>query len=411
MNDKIKCPNCSFEFDVEEALSGKIEAHFKKEYEKKIQEQSERFKSDREKLEKEKEKFESLKEDHDKAIINAVEDKLEKEKLKLEQKLQEEHKDKLEGLERENEERKNENRELKKKEVELLQKEAKLKEQQEDMELNLKKKMLEEEGKIVEKAKQQERESFELERLELQKKIDDNKKLADEMRRKAEQGSMQLQGEIQEIAIENLLNKEFPFDKIDEVPKGIRGADCIQTVVNKFQQECGSIVFESKRTKNFASDWIGKIKQDQVACKADIAVIVTETFPSDMSRFGQIDGVWICGFHEVKSVVLALRQILIQAHSVKSSESNKGEKMELLYEYLTSNEFGQTVQRIIENYEAMDDQLKKEKRAMEKIWKEREKQNWAVQENVAQLFGAIKGIAGKSIPTIEILELPEPDSD
>jgi hypothetical protein len=165
-------------------------------------------------------------------------------------------------------------------------------------------------------------------------------------------------------------------------------------------------VYESKRTKNFANDWIDKLKQDQVVCKADISVLVTETMPSDMERFGERNGVWICGFHEVKSLSFVLRQMLIRTQAVKLSQENKGDKMELLYHYLTSNEFVQNIRRIVENYDSMIDQLNSEKKAMYKIWASREKQIWVVQENISSLFGSIKGIAGKELETAHVLELP-----
>ena len=218
---------------------------------------------------------------------------------------------------------------------------------------------------------------------------------------------MQLQGEVQELALEDLLSKSYPFDKVQEVPKGVRGADCIQTVINALQQECGSIVYESKRTKNFANDWVEKLKQDQITCKADLAVIVTETMPSDMDRFGEKDGVWICGFHEVRSLSFVLREMLIKTQSVRISQENKGDKMELLYTYLTSNEFVQNIKRIVENYDGMIDQLNSEKKAMYKIWASREKQIWVVQENISALFGSIKGIAGKELETSSVLQLPD----
>ncbi|MCB0503026.1 MAG: DUF2130 domain-containing protein, partial [Bacteroidetes bacterium] len=224
-------------------------------------------------------------------------------------------------------------------------------------------------------------------------------------------GSMQMQGEVQEIALENLLARLYPFDTIEEVGKGIRGADVIQTVINSAQQACGKIVYESKRTKAFQNDWIDKLKQDQIICKADISVIVTETMPGDMDRFGEKDGVWICGFHEVKSLSFVLREMLVKTHSVKSAQENKGDKMELLYTYLTGSEFRQNIQRIIENYDSMLNQLNAEKKAMHKIWSQREKQIWVVQENISALFGSIKGIGGNAIDAIDVLELPDPDID
>jgi hypothetical protein len=411
MHDKIKCPNCGHEFDVEEALSGKIEAHFKAEYEKKISEQSEKINSEKRKLKEEKEILQLQKEKQDELLQIEIEKQLKKEREKIEKKASELVEEEMKLLHEENDKRKAENKSLKEKELSFLKREAELVDKQEELSLQMEKELLERQKEIEEKGRAKERESFELEKIKLLKQIDDNKKLAEEMKRKAEQGSMQLQGEVQELAIEDLLARTYPFDKITEVPKGIRGADTIHTVINASQQECGSIVYESKRTKSFANDWIGKLKQDQVTCKADIAVLVTETLPSDMDRFGEKDGVWICGFHEVKSLSFVLREMLVKTNSVKLAQENKGDKMELLYHYLTSNEFVQNIKRIVENYDEMINQLNSEKKAMNKIWAIREKQIWIVQENVSALFGSIKGIAGSSLDTSDILQLPDSTVD
>ena len=409
MTDKITCPNCGHQFDVEEALAGKLEAHYKAEFEKKIADQAKRFQLERERLEKEKESLNSLKDQQDEIIKKELNRALEQESLKIKRRAQEYYEEKMKALEADNEKRKLENKQLKELEVSIMRREAALKEKQEELQLNVEKEILQKQKEIEEKARAKERESFELEKIKLLKQIDDNKKLAEEMKRKAEQGSMQLQGEVQELALEDLLARTYPFDQILEVPKGIRGADCIQHVVNSMQQNCGSIVYESKRTKNFANDWIDKLKQDQITCKADIAVLVTETLPADLDRFGEKNGVWICGFHEVKSLSFVLREMLVKTHSVKASQENKGDKMELLYHYLTSNEFVQNIQRIIENYDGMIHQLNSEKKAMYKIWAAREKQIWVVQENISSLFGSIKGIAGNALETSSILELPDPE--
>lgn len=407
MNDKIKCPNCGYEFEIEEALSGKIEAHYKAEYEKKVSEQAKKLNAEKRKLEAEKEQLDLQKEKQDELLRAEVEKLLTKERQKIEKQASVIVEGEIKALKDENEKRKAENKALKEKEIAFLKKEAELVEQQENLNLEMEKKLLERQKEIEEKGRVKERESFELEKIKLLKQIEDNKKLAEEMKRKAEQGSMQLQGEVQELAIEELLERTYPFDRIEEVPKGVRGADSIQTVINASQQECGSIVYESKRTKSFANDWIDKLKQDQVTCKADIAVLVTEVLPSDMDRFGEKDGVWICGFHEVKSLSFVLREMLIKTNSVKMAQENKGDKMELLYHYLTSNEFVQNIKRIVENYDGMINQLNAEKKAMTKIWATREKQIWVVQENISALFGSIKGIAGNSLETTDVLELPE----
>ena len=407
MTDKITCPNCGHQFDVEEALSGKFEAHYKAEFEKKMEEQGKRMQHEKEKLEDEKKMLERLKEQQEDILKIQLNKALEQESIKIRKRAMEYYEEKMNSLEQENDKRKQENKLLKEKEVLLMRKEADLKEKQEELQLNVEKQLLERQKEIEDKARAKERENFELEKIKLLKQIEDNKKLAEEMKRKAEQGSMQLQGEVQELALEDLLMRNYPFDKIAEVPKGIRGADCIQYVVNSLQQNCGSIVYESKRTKNFANDWIDKLKQDQVTCKADVAILVTETMPSDMERFGEKNGVWICGYHEVKSLSFVLREMLIKTYAAKLSQENKGDKMELLYHYLTSNEFVQNIKRIVENYDGMIDQLNSEKKAMLKLWAVREKQIWVVQENISALFGSIKGIAGNELETSNVLELPD----
>ncbi len=407
MIEKIKCPNCGYTFDVEEALSDKLKAHLEKEYEEKLAAQISKLNSEKQKLKAEKEKLELEKERQEELLKKEVNKLLLKEKKKMEKSIFEEFEEKIKALEEENERRKKENKKLRKKELELMKRENELSEKEEEMRMKLEKEMLRKEKAIEEKARKKERENYELEKRELMKQLEDSKKLAEEMKRKAEQGSMQLQGEVQELAIEELLKNAYPFDIIEEVPKGIKGADCIQTVINNLRQECGKIVYESKRTKNFSKSWIDKLKQDQLKCKADIAVLVTQALPDDIERFGEKNGIWICGFRELKSLSFVLREMLIKTHSVKKAQENKGDKMELLYNYLTSNEFVQNVRRIVENYDAMLEQLNSEKKAMHKIWAQREKQIWTVQENLAALFGAIKGIAGKELKTAKVLELPD----
>lgn len=421
MNDKINCPTCGHRFDVEEAISGKLEAQYKAEYERKLSEQAKKLHADRdaqiEKMRKERDELEKRKEAFEKArereneifqekLQKKLQENLAKETERIAKEKQEAFEQQMQALQKENEQRKKENRELKQAELDLRKRENDLKEQQEEFKLNVEKELLERQKSIEEKAREKERQANLLKEKEWEKKFEDQKKLVEEMRRKAEQGSMQLQGEVQELALEDLLAKTYPFDRIDEVPKGIRGADCLQTVINDRQQDCGSIVYESKRTKNFSESWIDKLKQDQISCKADLAVIVTEAMPAEMNGFGLREGVWICGFHEVKSVSMALRETLKRTNSIRSSQENKGDKMELLYNYLTGSEFKQNIQRIVENYETQTLQLEREKRAMQRLWKEREKQIDSVQENIASLFGSIKGIAGNAIGSVAALELP-----
>lgn len=409
MIDKIKCPNCAHQFDAEQAIAVKLEAQFKAEFEQKVAQQAEIFNKERATLDADRKAFSEAKAKENKLFMKRLEKEKATQKLSIEKELQEQFGQKLKALEEDNEKKKAENQELRQKEIDLLKMKNQLDEQKEQMELEVEKQLLEKQKAIEEKGRAKEREAFALKEKEWQKKFEDQKKSLDEAHRKAEQGSMQMQGEIQELALEEMLSTTYPFDNIKEVPKGIRGADCIQEVVNNLRQICGSIVYESKRTQNWGGDWIKKLKQDQVNCKADIAVIVTQTYPSDMDRFGNKDGVWICGFHEVKSLSMALREILIKTAAARSSEENKGDKMEMLYNYFTSNEFIHNISQVMENYSTMLDQLNQEKRAMARIWAAREKQIRLVETNLASFIGSVEGITGNELDTEKILQLPNQD--
>ena len=217
------------------------------------------------------------------------------------------------------------------------------------------------------------------------------------MRRKAEQGSMQMQGEVQELALEQLLKNAFPFDVVSEVGKGVRGADCIQTVRNSYGQECGKIIFESKRTQAFSDEWIEKLKADMRALGADVAVIVTQTLPKDIDSFGEKNGIWICSFADVKPLVHVLRELIMKVYTAGKSQENKGDKMHLLYNYLVSTEFAEQWRAIREGFMGMKISIQKERDQMEKMWKAREKQLEKVLLNAAHIRGSIEGIAGMDV--------------
>lgn len=301
--------------------------------------------------------------------------------------------------------------ELKNREVEMLRREHELKEAAEHSEIESKKKFLEQQKALEDKIVKREEEKFELKIREREKMLEDQKRLIEEMKRKSEQGSSNLQGEVQEIAIEEFLKINFPFDKIIDVKKGERGADALHLVINNLQQECGKIIYESKRTQAFSERWIDKLKDDQKSSGAEIAVIVTEAMPRDMDRFGLRNGVWVCTFNEIKAFAFVLREMLLMTHSVRSVQENKGDKKEMIYNYLTSNEFRQQVEAIVEGFTAMQNDLLKEKVAMEKIWSTREKQIRKVLTNTSSMYGSIQGLAGNSMESIRALELPETNGE
>jgi len=232
---------------------------------------------------------------------------------------------------------------------------------------------------------------------EKEKQLEDQQKLIQEMQRKMEQGSMQLQGEVQELELEQLLKTAFPFDLVQEVGKGVRGADCVLTVRNSMGQECGKIIFESKRTKDFSEEWIEKLKTDSRTMNADVAIIVTQAMPKGMDSFGERNGIWICSFDDVRPLTHVLRDLVIKVYTAGKSQENKGDKMTLLYNYLVSREFAEQWAAIREGFMQMRISIQKERDTMEKLWKAREKQLEKVLLNAAHIRGSIEGISGMEV--------------
>lgn len=302
-------------------------------------------------------------------------------------------------------------KESRKKELDYLQKEQQLKNREEEMQITLQRQLMEEREKLKEQLLKEETtkqslkdQDFTLRIKELEKQKDDQNKLIEEMKRKAEQGSMQLQGEVQELILEALLESSFPFDKIEAIGKGVRGADCVQIVRNQFGNESGKIIYESKRTKDFANEWIEKLKKDMRHFGADVAVIVTQSLPKDMERFGEKEGVYICTFSEVRSVATLLRNALLKIADAKKSQENKGDKMVMLYDYLIGSEFSEQWKAISEGYRSMRQSIQKERDAMEKLWKSREKQLDKILLNAAHIKGSVEGIAGADAVNLNLLE-------
>lgn len=395
------CPNCGHKFDAGEAMQKHLEIELKKNMELREKEYALRMDEFKKKLDAEKKEFEIS----------------EKKKLwavalsEAQKRMEEKNAAELTALKQDNEAKQKEILKNREKEIELLRREQELKSQQELMKIQIQKELIEKTAQIEEAAKKKKDEEFELTRREFEKKLEDQKNLINEMKRKAEQGSTQLQGEIQELALEEILRRAFVYDTVEEVSKGIRGADAIQTVINEFGQVCGKIVFESKRTQNWQDAWIDKLKDDQRALGAEIAVLVSQVMPKDMDRFGQREGIWICNYQEVVSLVFVLRQILVRSQNVRAIQENKTDKMGLLYNYLTGTQFRQQLEAIVEGFSSMKTELEREKRAMKKIWKEREVQIEKVIDNTIDMYGSIKGIAGNAIAPIQPLELGEGDED
>jgi hypothetical protein len=410
MATDIKCPQCGTQFAIEDAVS--------EEYKLKLEQE-------KKELRDQMVAYVKQKDDDFKKRENEIFKSFEQEKQKLEELLKEnitrrlasDFENQLKLLKEQNRDNEEKLKLSRQKELEYLQKEQELKNKEAELEISVQKRLQEERTKLSDEIRKLEEQKvaaketeYQMRLKELEKQLDDQKKLAEEMKRKAEQGSMQLQGEVQELALEDLLRSAFPFDVISEVGKGVKGADCIQHVRNQFGQECGKIIYESKRTKDFSQDWIEKLKTDMRSQGADVAIIVTQAMPKDMDRFGQKDGIWICSFAEVKAVVNILREGIIKIYNNSKSQDNKGDKMQLLYDYLTSNEFTGQWRAVREGFMAMKLSIQKERDAMEKIWKAREKQLEKVLLNAAHIQGSIEGIAGQDSIDLNLLEDGQEDT-
>lgn len=383
MPAEIKCPNCGHEFEPTESIREEIQNELRSKMTEWQKQQQQKFEAQilEEKRKTQKETEELIR----KSVASDFENK-------------------LQLLEQNNKENEEKLRQAREQQLEFLKKEQELKNKEAELELSVQKKLQEEREKLAGEIRKLEEQrivaketEYQLKLKEMEEKLEAQRKLAEEMKRKAEQGSMQTQGEVQELLLEELLRTAFPFDVVEEVGKGVRGADCIQTVRNNFGQECGRIIFESKRTKDFSADWIEKLKTDMRSQGADVAVIVTQAMPKDMDRFGEKDGVWICTFSEVKPVVHMLRDGIIKISAALKSQENRGDKMHLLYDYLTSGEFAEQWKAIREGFMSMKLSIQKERDAMEKLWKAREKQLEKVLLNAAHIRGSIEGISGTDV--------------
>ena len=394
-------------------LSHQLEDELQKKYQTLLSEEKKKFDKEHETLAKEKEEFAEKKRQENELFQNKLSAELKKReqvlKEDLTKKSKEEVAEQFDMLQKELNEKSIQVKDLNKSKAEIEQLKREKNELKESIEaasqLKLNQTILEEKDKI----RKQEEDKNELRFKEMQKQLEDQKRLTEEMKRKQEQGSMQLQGEVMELAIEEFLTQQFPLDTISEIKKGARGADCIHIINTRTHQNCGKIYYESKRTKEFQPSWIEKFKADIREIGANIGVLVTDVMPKDMERMGLKEGIWICSFEEFKGLTSVLRESIIQINMALASQENKGDKMHLLYDYLTGNTFRLQVEAIVEGFTQMQADLDSEKRALQRIWKQREKQIEKVMINTIDMHASIKGIAGNAIQAVKSLELPESD--
>lgn len=410
-DNQIECPNCGQQINVADMLHQQIESQLKKQFGEERQKEKQQYADQLQQIENQRRELEQARQQQQAATDHAIEQGLKQRQAELEQQLKKtlraEQEETLEGLNKELEEKTEQVRELHRTRAEM----EKLKRDQVQMKEAIEAESEQRLNKLIEKEKERLNKTMEdrnrLDLAERDKVISDlNQQLKDAQRR-AEQGSMQLQGEVQELAIEDWLRDQFPLDTIEEIKKGARGADCLQTVHTRNRQYCGKIYYESKRAKSFQPAWIEKFRQDIRDKGADIGVLVTESMPADMPRMGLRDGVWVCSFDEFRGLSLVLRESAIRMSNAVVAQENRGDKMGMLYDFLTGSEFQQQVEAIVEGFTTMKSDLESEKRSMQMIWKKREKQIDKVLLNTTHMYGSIKGIAGNAVQNIAMLDLDE----
>ncbi len=371
--EKIICPHCNKEVELSQALFHEVEEKISKE-----------LKS-------------SQKEIVEKAVKEAEE--------KAAKKFTEEAEFKLKNSQNENDELKKRNRQLQEQLLEMNKLLRELKEQNEAVRLESEKRLNEQ----IEKLGQQMQEKAKLEKLELEKKLTDTQKALEDAQRKSKQGSQQLQGEVLELDLESQLALLFPEDEILPVPKGIHGADLIQKVRNRTGKVAGIIIWEAKRAK-WSEGWLQKLKEDMIAAKANEAILVVEELPDKIGRSGFLNGVWVTSYKDAITLVNSVRVLLKKIAQTKASEENKDEKLEELYQFITSDNFKHRVASHIETVISMKTGLDSDKRLQERIWKRREIEINRV-DRIGGIFDEMAAIAGTELPLLPNTETGNEEKD
>ncbi|MFU8797566.1 MAG: DUF2130 domain-containing protein [Gammaproteobacteria bacterium] len=406
---KIECPNCGTSISIDNVLTQQIGEKIKKDLELQQAAKESEINQKQKEIAAQRQQLEEAQKNAQIEINKKVAEKLSAEKITLWKQAQIEAEKQQSGeralLEEQIKEKEKKLQDFSQKELVLRKEKNKLEEDKQHFELEKQRQLDEERKKISEEASRKATEEQQYVIAQLKKQLTDATKAKDDLARKLEQGSQQTQGEVLELALEELLKGEFAYDEITPVPKGVCGADIIQKVIDRSGRLCGQIIWESKKTKAWSEGWIQKLKNDQRLIKADIAVIVSTTLPEGVKGFTLREGVWVCDIKLAVALASALRLNLESLTREKALSVGKNEKMEVLYSYLTGVEFKQRVEAIVEAFSSLDTGLKKERMAFEKIWAEREKQIKKVMNNTIGMYGDLSGLV--TLPHIKTLELPE----
>ena len=408
----ITCPNCGNAIKLTESLAAPLIATTRQQFEKKIADKDAEvakresaIKDQQAAIEKAKETIaeevaEKLK--AERTIIAAEESK--KAKFLLGADLDQKAKELVE-LQEVLKQRDEKLGEAQKAQAELIRKQRELDDATREMALTIEKRVEESLVVVRNKARLEAEDGLKLKVAEKEQTIASMQKQIEELKRRAEQGSQQLQGEVQELELEDTLRTKFPRDLIESVPKGEHGGDALHRVCGSLQQICGTILWESKRTKNWSDGWLAKLREDQRAAKAELAVIVSHTLPKDFDTFDFLDGVWVTSPRYVVPVAIALRHTLIELFAARQASEGQQTKMEMIYQYLTGPRFRHRIQAIVEKFADMQEDLDRERKTMTKLWAKRQEQIRCVVESTAGMYGDMQGIAGKKLQEIEGLDI------
>ena len=408
----IICPNCKTEIRLTESLAAPLIETTKRDFEKRLAQKDIDIAKRESKLREEEETLAKAKDTIDEQVAERVKgerakiaaDEARKAKQILATDLDQKSKE-ITELQENLKERDVKLEVAQKAQADLLRKQRELDDAKRELELTVEKRVQTELSATRDQARKEVEDELNLKVAEKEQTITSMKKQIEDLKRKAEQGSQQLQGEVQEIELEGLLSARFPTDTIEPVPKGEHGGDVLQRVVGPVGQLCGTILWESKRTKNWSDGWLTKLRGDQRAAKAEIAIIISRALPKDVETFDLLDNIWVAHPRVAIPVATALRQSLVELAMARQASDGQQTKMEMVYQYLTGPRFRQRVQAIVEAFSSMQDDLAREKKAITKQWAKREEQIDRVMQATVGMYGDLQGIAGKTLQEIEGLSL------
>lgn len=406
MADTITCPNCHADIPLSDAVTHSLREEFDRAFSEKQRRLEQEMASRQKEVDAQRQKNEAARAELDREVAQ----RLAAEKKKLTEQALREAKEgfalELQDARTQLVERSQKLEEAQRNELTLRNKQREVEERAKNLELEVQRKVDEQTSRLEEDARRRAAEEQHLRLADKDKLINDLKTQIETLKQKAEQGSQQSQGEVMELELEDLLKEAFVLDEFLPVPQGTRGADLLQKVRNNLGHDCGTIIWESKRTKNWSPAWLGKLKDDQRAQGAELAILVSQVLPDGVSHGGHRDGIWICNFPFALALAAALRNGLLQVSAAKRAESGKDEKMAVLYQFLTSPQFKHQIEGVVESFVEMKKDLDGERRAMERLWKKREMQLTRVLNGTSGLYGSLQGIMGSTaLPEIKALEL------